>query len=210
MKEKWIRWELSSNLSSKYYVEAITDRIEDNFNMILSDSSSNKKVLISFQHGVDAYRNTNESYTSAIITYLDKTYGKDFYAKWTFFKVENSEYLKWLSEKSYGISDDYKLMHFCIVAADSIVDIACTYEPNITLEESLKDCEILKTTTANIEDDAKNLHATNFEDNSIGKSGTLPDGRIVNVRKHSHDGKAILEIYNPINKERIKIRYGNK
>ena len=90
-----------------------------------------------------------------------------------------------------------------------MIDIACTYEPNITFEELSTDCEVLKT-TADTEDEAKNLNTTDVEDNSIGKSGILPDGRLVNLRKYSHDGRPVLEIYDPINKERMKFRYGKK
>jgi len=40
--------------------------------------------------------------------------------------------------------------------------------------------------------------------------GTLPDGRRVNVRLGSKDGRPTLEIYNHKDKKCIKIRYGNK
>lgn len=132
MQEKWIKWEPISGLGKKYYIESITERVEDKFNMILFDSDTKKKVLISFPHGIDAYRSTDESFTLAIINYLGKTYGIEFYGDWTFFEVKNSEYLKWLSEKSYGISEDYGLRHFCILGVDSVIDMACTYEPTVT------------------------------------------------------------------------------
>ena len=43
---------------------------------------------------------------------------------------------------------------------------------------------------------------------SIGKVGTLADGRTVNVREDSKDGRSTLEIFNPLNRRTlIKIRY---
>lgn len=40
-----------------------------------------------------------------------------------------------------------------------------------------------------------------------GFTAQLPDGRDVNVRNQSREGSPTLEIYNPINKRHIKIRY---
>lgn len=136
MSEKWIRWEPIKNLARKYYIESIAESIEDPFKVILSDAGNKgKNVLISFSNGVRAYRSTDKPYALDTIHFLVKTYDKDFYVDWAFFKIENSEYLKWLSEKSCGISDYQHLIHFCILAADSIVDIAVDYEPTITFLE---------------------------------------------------------------------------
>ena len=132
--EKWTRWEPEKNLAPKYYIESITDRIEDKFNMILSDSKTKKKVLISFPHGIEAFRSTSESFILLTIDTLDKTYGTDFYGDWTFFKVEDSEYLKWISSQTYNIYDESKFpfIHFCFLGIDSMIDIITTYEPTIT------------------------------------------------------------------------------
>lgn len=134
MQEKWIRWEPAKKLAPKYYIESITDRVEDKFNMVLSDSETKKKVLVSFPHGVDAYRSTDESFILLTINTLDETYGTNFYGDWTFFKVEDSEYLKWISSQTYNIYDKSKFpfIHFCILGIDSMVDIITTYEPTIT------------------------------------------------------------------------------
>ena len=40
------------------------------------------------------------------------------------------------------------------------------------------------------------------------KIGKLRDGRTVNVRPKSREGRPTLEIYNPKNQTHIKIRYG--
>jgi len=67
---------------------------------------------------------------------LKNTYGGDFYGNWTFFKVENSSYLKWLSEQSCTVTDHLNLQHICCITEDSILDIATSYEPEISLIES--------------------------------------------------------------------------
>jgi hypothetical protein len=134
MQEAWNRWEPVNNLAKKYSIESITESIADKFKVILIDSDNkSKKVLIAFADGIDAHRSTNESYVLSTLTYLKSRYGSDFYTEWTFFKIENSNYLKWMSEQSYGITQDCHFTHFCILSSDSMLDIIAPYEPKITL-----------------------------------------------------------------------------
>jgi hypothetical protein len=62
--------------------------------------------------------------------------------------------------------------------------------------------------------DFENMGVSNVKDVSKGekiiKVGTLPDGRSVNVRNDSSDGRPTLEIYDPKTEKSIKIRYGSK
>lgn len=55
-------------------------------------------------------------------------------------------------------------------------------------------------------DDFNSMGVTNVRDIPNGKVGTLPDGRTVNVRNKSSDGRPTLEILD--GKNSIKIRYG--
>lgn len=57
--------------------------------------------------------------------------------------------------------------------------------------------------------DFEKLNPRDIKEIPNGKRGILPDGRDVNVRHYSQDGRATLEIQNP-NKSFIKIRYGTK
>lgn len=133
MQEKWTQWRPLSNLSDRYYIESISDNFKEGFKIILADAhEKTRNVLIHFPHSVNAYRRTDETFTLLTIGYLDKVYGGSFYANWTFFKAENSEYLKWLSEQSHTISDSYKIMHYALITDEEIIDIACTYEPTVT------------------------------------------------------------------------------
>lgn len=207
MQEKWIRWEAANIAAKKYHIESITETIEETIKIKLSDSANKEIIYVSFPEGIDTYRRTNESYTLDTIHYLEKTYGRDFYAQWSFFKIENSEYLQWLSEKSHGTSDDYQLMHFCILGLNSIMDIACISDPIISIETISTDQEI--TEKSNTKTKTLNSEKTNIENDTIGKKGVLDDGRLVSVRKYSHDGSAMMEIFDPKDKQRIKIRYKN-
>lgn len=133
MQEKWSRWEPINNLSKKYYVESITDSITDGFKIILiNDQNPEKKVLLSWPNTVYAYRSTYESFTLLTLHNLSENYGTEFY-DWTFFKIENSEYLKWISEQSYEITESLNFIHFCIYGTESMVEILDNSEPTVTL-----------------------------------------------------------------------------
>lgn len=56
-------------------------------------------------------------------------------------------------------------------------------------------------------DDFNNMGITDIKDIPNGKVGKLPDGRTINVRANSSDGRATLEIYD--GKNSIKIRYND-
>jgi hypothetical protein len=131
VEENWERWEPISDLSSKYYIESISDSIKG-FSVLLSDANDeNKKVEVLFEDSVHAYRSTDESFRQITINSIDERYGTKFYAECTFFKVTNSEYIQWLSGQSYGIADSESLLHFSFLAVDSIVDVIAAYEPKI-------------------------------------------------------------------------------
>ncbi|MDQ0087496.1 hypothetical protein J2T12_000890 [Paenibacillus anaericanus] len=129
MEENWERWEPISDLTSKYYVESISDSVKG-FSVLLSDAKDeNKKIEVLFEESVHAYRSTDESFRQNTINSVDERYGTEFYVDCTFFKITNSEYIQWLSDQSYGIADSESLFHFSFLAVDSVLDIIATYEP---------------------------------------------------------------------------------
>ena len=129
MEEKWIQWRPLENLASKYYIDSVVDMI-DNFTVNLVDARSEKhKVEIVFLEGVEAYTRVDESFRVKIIHELGEKYGDGFYGDWTFFKVDNSAYVKWLSDQSYTWSDTRTFTHFCLISADVLLDIVTNYEP---------------------------------------------------------------------------------
>jgi hypothetical protein len=131
MQEQWTRWEPVAGLAEKYYVESISESAKG-FKLILSEQFNEKnEVHISFKR-VYSYKHTNESFRYKTIDMLNEMYGVAFYANWTFFKIADSEYVKWLSEESHDTSDIYKFVHFSLIAADSILDIIATREPEVT------------------------------------------------------------------------------
>ena len=128
----WTRWEPVEGLAMKYYIDSVSDA-KNGFEIIFSKPNDKNKVRVLFQDNIDSYIKTDESYRLSVIHELGKKYGKNFYGYWTFFKVENSGYLQWLSEQSYGLSNYRPLLHFSFVTADSILDVIAAYEPVIEI-----------------------------------------------------------------------------
>lgn len=132
MQEQWTRWEPIKGLAGKYYIDFITDSLDEGFKVILTERDNEKKTVhVIFKDSVDCYTSTNESYINHLIFNLDKDYGPSFYGDWTFFKITNSDYLKRLSVISSTISDDANFTHFVLLASDSMLDIITNYEPEI-------------------------------------------------------------------------------
>jgi hypothetical protein len=114
-------------LKSKYYIDSISDKIEG-FEILLTDyDDKTKKILITFKNSIDAYRSTDESFRLKSMDTLNEIYGSKFYQEWTFFKIEKSTYIQWLSEQSYGIIEMAEPIHFCIADVNSFLDIVTTY-----------------------------------------------------------------------------------
>ena len=132
--ESWTKWIPIANLAKKYYIKEILDSIDEGFKVkLLENGNQEKGVTIFFDESVWIYKYTDESFRQYTVAKLNAQYGVDFYAKWTFFKIENSDYLKWISEESYGMYDNLEWRHFCILTDNEILDIIAVYEPEVTL-----------------------------------------------------------------------------
>ncbi len=93
--------------------------------------------------------------------------------------------------------------------------------PTKTVEDIIGECEPFKDKRStkqyikdgNYEDAVRDFECLSpsgvhdIEKGNIGKWGNLPDGRRVTVRSGSKADVPTLEIYNPVNKTYIKIRY---
>ncbi len=128
--ENWARWEPISNLSGKYYVDTI---LLSEAGLIIRLFEGSKKLELNFRYAADSYKYTNESFCFKIFGDLSSRYGDDFYNNWSFFKVTNSNYLQWLSEKSRTYSDYFPFQHFCIIGGNEIIDVLAQKEPEVTI-----------------------------------------------------------------------------
>jgi hypothetical protein len=135
MTEQWTKWKPMQGLTSKYCKESISGSV-DGFRIVLSDvHNKQKKAVITIECIPHSYKVTNVCYKTQLFLNLENQYGKDFFDRWAFFKVTNSQYLKLLSEESNTISDDRKLQHFAIICSNVIIDIIDGFDPNVELIE---------------------------------------------------------------------------
>ncbi|MFA5998756.1 MAG: hypothetical protein WC747_01925 [Candidatus Babeliales bacterium] len=130
--EEWKHWHPLEEVSGKFYVDGLM-MLEDG--LIIKLSKGEQKIEILFDGCIDTYRYTNDSFSFKIISDLNKKYGIEFYGDWSFFKVSNSEYLSWLSEKSCEYSKEFPFMHFCVIGYDEIIDVIVRYEPKVRFIE---------------------------------------------------------------------------
>jgi hypothetical protein len=128
--EKIIKWEPIQDLSKEYYIELITDDLNIFCINMLEVKNPKNGIKVIFKDSVEAYRSTDESFRSKLFFDLDKICENDV-DSWTFFKVINSEYLKWLSSQSYGWIDSFNCIHFLFITYDFVLDVVANCEPEI-------------------------------------------------------------------------------
>lgn len=127
MKEQWIPWALCKDFKTIFALDSITDS-QSGFIIELSENDNqNNKLIICFQHSVDSYKKTYESFRQRSYNILQEEKTSDC----SFFEIKNSNYIKWLSDESYGITDSLKPKHFVIFAVNSVLDIVSRYDPKI-------------------------------------------------------------------------------
>ena len=138
MQEKWSQWKPLENVANEYYIKSITITGKE-FVILLEDARTDSpQVSISYPTFINNFRSNEEAFRLLTISYLKEKYGVKFYSEWTFFKIENSQYLKWISEQSYGISDGCKLNHFCILTDDEFFDFVSSSEPKVEFINNLQ------------------------------------------------------------------------
>ncbi len=138
MSEQWTKWEPITGLANKYYIDAVLDSADGFIVFLSTDDESDKRVKVTFEDAVYAYRSTDDSLRRKIVAQLSDKYGKEFCEDWTFFKVNNSDYLKWLfeqSEEKPEFTDKLELKHFSFLGADFTLDVADNLEPKVEFIE---------------------------------------------------------------------------
>ena len=130
IEERWEKWEPIEGLTGYYYIDSICNN-KYGLKIILVKRKDKKKELhITFNTGVYSFRDTDDSYTIDKITVIGERQGdEELFCSTSFFKVTNSEYVKWLSEMSRDISDYPPLEHLVIVTEDSTFEMLTHYRP---------------------------------------------------------------------------------
>lgn len=123
---------------AQYYIDLICDS-EEGVKIVLSEDEGRTKkvqvILQTFVAAVAAHRCIDESFSTSLLMRLEKQYGSKFYFEWSFFKVENSTYVNWLTLESDGVFNSKAYSHFCIFGVDSVVDIIAMGDPVVEFVE---------------------------------------------------------------------------
>lgn len=127
--ENWICWNpLNIPDCRAFSVDISQDENGTEFAVECEDMS----VSLLFEGYVPAYVYSDESIRMATYTPVqEKNNDRYYFRKWFLYKIENSDFMKWAMEESYGLYENYGYQHFCIVTADEVVDILSTVEPTI-------------------------------------------------------------------------------
>ena len=79
-------------------------------------------------------------YRLDLVTRLGQKYGTSFFSDWTFFRVEDSEFMRFLSSESYKISESQKLVEYVFITPNNVFEVVATYDPEVTRKlTSLRD-----------------------------------------------------------------------
>ncbi len=133
--EKWEKWEPLSKLATEYYLDKVIDNDEIGFQIEFKDFKNRKKIIrFIFENWVYSYRYLEESFAINRYDQLSKKYG-DKFLNWTFFKVANSNYIRWLSQESGGLSDPRDLKHYSFLSMDSVLDVINDKDPIVEFVE---------------------------------------------------------------------------
>jgi hypothetical protein len=132
MSEQWRKWEPIPGLEGIYDLEKLCDDLTGYEIILVHSKDKNKKIRLVWKTSVHSCTRTDKIFASKIIASIDRKYGSEFHKNWSFFSLEDSDYLKRLYEESHTLSESfYGVIHFAIITSDSIIDIIPAYEPEV-------------------------------------------------------------------------------
>ncbi len=135
--EKWSKWIPIQGLAVKYDLVSLTHDNENGLILTLVDKACDKnKLKVVFPGWIAGYRYSDEAYAYGRIAHYFSRYTASYFCEWTFFKVTDSEYLKYASYMSFGMSDDMApLTHFVFFTTEFIFEVLAVYEPSFEIIE---------------------------------------------------------------------------
>lgn len=124
---KIVKWDILKNINSYgLNIKSISDDF-DGLTVILENNEL--ELFLIRWADVESYCRSTEEVRFKFIAGEWQQVRKEF-PNWSFFKVTNSPYIKWIKEQAGGFMDEDKLIHFMIVSTDYVLDIVSKYEPD--------------------------------------------------------------------------------
>jgi hypothetical protein len=129
--EKIYAWKPIEGLEGEFHIYSTTFDSKGLKIVLYKDIDPKKGVLLDFSGSVVSYRETDELLAMHL---LESPYiPPQGYQYWFFYKVENSEYLKWVSHQLAKANEYLNLVHYAIWTEDWIIDVLARAEPDVKL-----------------------------------------------------------------------------
>ena len=105
--------------------------------ILFKDTDPKEGLLLDFLAALETYRIAKKNLSMHLLKgpaiFKDD---KKLLPAWSFFKLENSEYLKWASYQSNGLTETLGVSHYAILTKDWTIDVLSLSEPRIKLIET--------------------------------------------------------------------------
>lgn len=125
-------WKPLDTISGKYWLESLA-LIDEKFVFIYrKHQQKNIQVHVICGGGLPSFRYTNETYLEGF-TYFDDPEEMEKIRPWCFYTVEDSEYLKKISDESGELSDILGFNHYCIISENETIDLVYPAEPIVEI-----------------------------------------------------------------------------
>lgn len=128
LQEQWNKWLPMPLIKGMYRVENMQGDLWNLEVLLISLEPPYKQLRIFFKFALIAYQYTLLPYRRKSLKAITKQLGIDGNS-WTFFKVSNSDYTKWLSQQSCEINSTEDFTHYVFITPDIMLDVACWGPP---------------------------------------------------------------------------------
>lgn len=123
--KQWRQWKPCSGLAQKYTLDTVCDKNKKLKISLFETGDEQNKIEIKFEKSVCLYAITDETLFIGTLGKLGEDYGSKFYSEWSFFKIQNSSYLK----RFNSIDSNTSFNHFTFLFSESMVDVVSIGEP---------------------------------------------------------------------------------
>lgn len=122
--ERFVRWEPISNLPGILDPSLTSPEFGKNggLHVTLTEPRAGGRVFKAEFTKVLMFRCANESYRLKMIETIKRE------LPWPAFKIENSEWIAWFNEQTFGVYRDWPVQHFVLLGED-ILEVLSTLAP---------------------------------------------------------------------------------
>ncbi|WP_034757934.1 hypothetical protein [Rossellomorea vietnamensis] len=124
-------------------LEYTFNKVKLTYQIIKGGKLLDKYVCFTFNEGVLSLRFSDECHRSELneFTFVDSLNPTSNKREelWPLYKMEKSEFLDWYLSKELGPGFGDKITDFVFVDQENVLEILSSYEPTVTIHESLND-----------------------------------------------------------------------